>query len=134
MPFVVFTDPALARVGLSEAEARARHKLVRILRFPFAENDLAQAERTPAGLIKVIVTAAAAILGAGVVRTRRRRADRAVVACDRQRARHRRDQVVPPPYPSRAEIARRVAIAFDGPGQTPIRRTGGIIAFLRKFG
>ena len=41
---------------------------------------------------------------------------------------------LPAPYPSRADISRRVAIAFDGFGQTPIRRTGGAFSFLRRSG
>jgi hypothetical protein len=39
----------------------------------------------------------------------------------------------PAPYPSRAEIAHRVAVAFDGPGRAPLRRTGAL-AFLRRSG
>ena len=45
VPSVTFTDPALASVGLTEADARRRYPDIRVLRFPFVENDLAQAER-----------------------------------------------------------------------------------------
>jgi hypothetical protein len=38
-----------------------------------------------------------------------------------------------PPYPSRAEISRRAALSFFGPGLTPPWRQR-IIEFLRKFG
>src|SRR5690606_8925010 len=33
------TDPALAQAGLNEEEARARHGRIRILRWPFPENE-----------------------------------------------------------------------------------------------
>ena len=80
-PFVAFTDPALATVGMDEAAARRRYGArVRVLRFPFAENDRAQIERMPAGMIKVVVGPRGRVLGAGNRRPRGRRDDCAVVA------------------------------------------------------
>ena len=49
IPRVTFTDPEIAHVGLTEAEAVGRKLAIRILRWPFAENDRAQAERKTAG-------------------------------------------------------------------------------------
>src|SRR4029077_8443212 len=43
LPWVTFTDPELAHVGLNEAAARAKGP-IRILRWPLSENDRAQAE------------------------------------------------------------------------------------------
>ena len=46
LPWVTYTDPELAQIGATEAEARRRYgDEVRVLRFPFTENDRAQAER-----------------------------------------------------------------------------------------
>jgi len=67
LPWVTFTDPELAQVGLTEAQARERHGTIRILRWPFAENDRAQTERTPHGFAKVITSRRGRILGAGLV-------------------------------------------------------------------
>ena len=67
VPEVTFTDPGFASVGLFEAAARARHKSVKVLRLPFVENDLSQAERTTAGLIKIVLGKGGRILGAAVV-------------------------------------------------------------------
>jgi pyruvate/2-oxoglutarate dehydrogenase complex dihydrolipoamide dehydrogenase (E3) component len=67
MPRVTFTDPELAVVGLSEEEARAARKRFRILRWPFVENDRAQAERTTEGLVKAVVTPRGHILGCAIV-------------------------------------------------------------------
>ncbi len=67
MPWVTFSDPELAQVGLSEAAARGAGREFRVLRWPFAENDRAQAERATRGLVKAIVTRRGAILGAGIV-------------------------------------------------------------------
>src|SRR5262252_4758753 len=54
VPRVTFTDPELAHVGLTEAEARARGLTIRLLRWPYHENDRAQTERETVGHIKVV--------------------------------------------------------------------------------
>ncbi len=66
-PRVTFTDPELAHVGLSEAEARARHgDAVRVLRWPFADNDRARTEAAAEGLVKLVSTHRGRVLGAGI--------------------------------------------------------------------
>ena len=56
IPRVTYTDPELAQVGLTEAEARAAHgPRVEVVRIPFAGNDRAQAEGRTEGLLKVMV-------------------------------------------------------------------------------
>src|SRR5262249_41270396 len=67
VPRVTFTDPELAHVGLTEAAAKARKHRVRVLRWPYHENDRALAERASRGHIKVIVTRRGRILGATIV-------------------------------------------------------------------
>ncbi|MFN3288066.1 MAG: FAD-dependent oxidoreductase, partial [Sphingomonadaceae bacterium] len=55
LPWATFTDPELAQVGLTEAEAHARHGArVSILRAAFADNDRAVAERADAGFLKLV--------------------------------------------------------------------------------
>ena len=66
LPWVTFTEPELAHVGLSEAEARAKGP-IRILRWPYAENDRARAERRSQGFIKVVTSARGRVLGADIV-------------------------------------------------------------------
>ena len=67
IPWVTYTDPELAHVGLSEAEAQRQNKKVRILRWPYGENDRAIAERHIHGSIKVITDPKGRILGATIV-------------------------------------------------------------------
>ena len=67
VPWVTFTDPELAHVGLNEAQARARHGAIRLLRWPLAENDRAQAERQTEGLVKVVTSRRGRILGASIL-------------------------------------------------------------------
>ncbi|HXT36942.1 MAG TPA: FAD-dependent oxidoreductase [Chloroflexota bacterium] len=56
MPWTTFTDPEVARVGLTEAEARRAHGKVLVLRAEFAHTDRAQAEGQTEGFVKLIVS------------------------------------------------------------------------------
>ena len=67
IPRVTFTDPELAHVGLTEAQARERHGAIRVLRWPYHDNDRAQTERETHGHIKVVTTTKGLILGATIV-------------------------------------------------------------------
>lgn len=68
IPHVTYTDPEVASVGLTEAQARERHgDAVRVLRADFADNDRARAERATTGLVKAVVGKRGRILGAGIV-------------------------------------------------------------------
>lgn len=68
VPWVTFTDPELANVGLNEAAAREKHgDKIKILNFPFADIDRARTERQTKGCIKVITTKGGKILGACIV-------------------------------------------------------------------
>ena len=70
LPSVVFTDPELAQIGLTEAGARRRHRGVRVLREAFADNDRAVAEGAAAGFARIVLAGrrvvGATIVGAGV--------------------------------------------------------------------
>jgi pyruvate/2-oxoglutarate dehydrogenase complex dihydrolipoamide dehydrogenase (E3) component len=56
IPRATYTDPELAQVGLTEAEARALHgAALTVVRAEFAHNDRAQAEGKTQGLAKVMV-------------------------------------------------------------------------------
>jgi pyruvate/2-oxoglutarate dehydrogenase complex dihydrolipoamide dehydrogenase (E3) component len=68
LPQVVFSDPELAQVGMTEAAARARYgDALAILRASFHENGRAQAERLPHGLVKIVTRRNGRILGAAIL-------------------------------------------------------------------
>jgi pyruvate/2-oxoglutarate dehydrogenase complex dihydrolipoamide dehydrogenase (E3) component len=67
VPRVLYTEPELAQVGLKESEALQSHGEVRVLHWTYDHNDRAAAERTPWGMVKVMVDRKGQILGAGVV-------------------------------------------------------------------
>ncbi len=67
MPWATFTDPELAQVGLTEKNAREAYgDKVEIFRWPFADNDRAQAERRTAGLVKLVMAGGMPV-GCGIV-------------------------------------------------------------------
>lgn len=67
VPASIHTDPELATVGLTEAEAQQASSSIQVLRWPMRENDRALVNRSTAGHIKVIADASGKILGAGIV-------------------------------------------------------------------
>jgi len=68
LPWVTYTDPELAQVGLTEAEARERHAGdLTVLRWPFHDNDRAQTERATHGLVKALTRRNGRILGASIL-------------------------------------------------------------------
>lgn len=56
IPWATYTEPELSQVGLSEAAARDKHgDRLEVIRFDYAHNDRAVAERRTTGFIKVMV-------------------------------------------------------------------------------
>lgn len=133
IPWVTYTDPELAHVGLSEAEARKRHGSVEVLRWSYAESDRAQAERRTEGLVKLVVDSRGRILGADIVGAGAGEMISlfALAVSKRMKTSDLRGFV--PPYPTMSEMAKRAATAFSAPAtRNPwVRR---LIAFLRVFG
>ena len=133
VPFVAFTDPALAQVGLSEADARARHRDIRVVRIPYAGNERAEIEHDANGVIKVITTASGSrILGAGVA------------------GGHASELIAPfalaianglglaalsafvPPYPTRSEMVPRLATGDRG-GAASLGATRGVGSLTEEW-
>ena len=66
IPWCTYTDPELARIGLSEAEAAKSGNAFKVYRFGFDEIDRARAEGETEGLAKVITDPKGKILGAAI--------------------------------------------------------------------
>jgi pyruvate/2-oxoglutarate dehydrogenase complex dihydrolipoamide dehydrogenase (E3) component len=133
LPWVTYTDPELAQVGLTEAEARKRGHAVRILRWPYHENDRAQIEHATNGHIKVLTTRQGRILGATIVGREAGELISTFTLAISQRLNIRALAGVMVPYPTLAEIGKRAAMSHFTPGLTsPIVRR--IIGWLRRLG
>lgn len=134
VPRTLYTDPELASVGLSERQARARHgDSVRVTTSPFADNDRARAEGDVRGLIKLVTDRRGAILGVGIVG--RGAGDLihpwAMAMANGTGLRAFTNYV--PPYPTRAEIGRRVAGAWYAPLLFS-ERTRRLVSLLKRIG
>jgi pyruvate/2-oxoglutarate dehydrogenase complex dihydrolipoamide dehydrogenase (E3) component len=55
IPFCMFTDPQLGRVGLNESEARARHTGFRVARMPMAAVLRTRTTSEPRGFMKMLI-------------------------------------------------------------------------------
>lgn len=133
LPWVTYTSPELAHVGMTEARARAESDQIRVLRWSFDEIDRAQAERQTEGMIKVVASKRGRVLGASVV------------------GRHAGDLLQPwilaiaeniglramaahiAPYPTLGEVNKRVAGSYFEP-RLFSPRTRKLVRFLARFG
>jgi pyruvate/2-oxoglutarate dehydrogenase complex dihydrolipoamide dehydrogenase (E3) component len=133
VPRVTYTEPELAQTGLTEAQARARKLKIYILRWPYHDNDRAQAERETHGHIKVITTRKGKILGATIVGAQAGELIAMWTLAIAQGLNIRKLTGIVLPYPTLSEIGKRAAIDYFTPNLTNpwVRR---IIAWLRNFG
>ncbi len=134
IPWVTYTDPELAQVGLAEAAARQSHgNDVRILTAQFADNDRARAERSTDGLIKVVATRRGRILGAGIVGPRAGELIQPWVIAMANGLKLGAMATQIAPYPTLGEISKRAAGAFYTPSLYG-PRVRALVRFLSRFG
>ncbi|HEX9464972.1 MAG TPA: FAD-dependent oxidoreductase [Alphaproteobacteria bacterium] len=134
VPWVTYTDPELANVGRTEAEARKRHgDDIRLARWPFHDNDRAQAERETEGLIKVVADRRGRILGAGIVGPNAGELLLTWSLAIAKRATLRDMAGLIAPYPTLSEVSKRAAGSFYT-SQLFSPRTRRLVRFLARFG
>jgi len=133
IPWVTYTEPELAQTGMTEAQARERGIEVRVLRWPYHDNDRAQTERETRGHIKVITRKSGKILGASIVGAEAGELINTWTLAIARGLNIRAMTEIVLPYPTLSEIGKRAAIDFFTPSLTRpwVRR---IIAWLRIFG
>jgi len=133
IPRVTFTDPELAHVGLTDAQARQRHRAIRVLRWSYHDNDRAQAERETRGHIKVVTDRKGSILGATIVGAAAGEQITAWTLAINLGLNIRAFAEIVVPYPTLSEIGKRAAITYFTPRLTTswVRR---ILNLLRRFG
>ncbi len=134
VPWVTYTSPELANVGLNEAEAKKRHNgSIRIVRWPFHENDRAQAEHQTNGMVKVITTPKGHILGASIVGPGAGELIQTWVLAMTLKKKIGAIAGMIAPYPTYGEANKRAASSFFT--QTLFgERTKKIVKFLSYFG
>lgn len=134
VPWVTYTDPELAHIGLTEAEAKERFgDKVRVLRWEYHENDRAQAERQTNGLVKVVLGKGDKILGASIVGANAGELIQMWVLAISNGLKIGAFRKMISPYPTMSEVNKRAALtAYADVPKKPFVR--GLIGFLKKFG
>ncbi|HEV7260264.1 MAG TPA: NAD(P)/FAD-dependent oxidoreductase [Bosea sp. (in: a-proteobacteria)] len=133
VPRLTQTRPELAGVGLSEDAARAKAGAIRVLRWPYAEGERAQAGRETEGFVKLVTDAKGRLLGVTIVGARAGEliAPWCLALKHGMSAQDMAELVVP--YPALSEVSRRAATSFLAPlAAKPVLRR--LIGFLRRFG
>jgi len=133
LPWVTYTDPELAQVGLTEDAARQRAGEIRVLRWPFAENDRAQAERRTEGFVKALTDKRGRILGCGIVGAHAGELIQPWVLAIQNRLKIGALASYVAPYPTFGEAGKRAAGSFYAP-KLFNARTRAIVRFLARFG
>ncbi len=133
IPRVTYTAPELAAVGLTEAEAKRAHGAIRVLRFPYAENDRAHADAETDGLVKVVATARGVVVGAGIVGAHAGELIQTWILPIARRMPIKRVAGLILPYPTLGEINKRAAASYYAPALFG-PRTRRIVRFLARFG
>jgi pyruvate/2-oxoglutarate dehydrogenase complex dihydrolipoamide dehydrogenase (E3) component len=131
---VTYTEPELAQVGLTEAQARAAHgDDVVILRWPFHENDRAQTERETGGLLKAVTTRKGRILGASILGAHAGELLQVWALAIGQGLNIKALAGMVVPYPTLGEVSKRAAGSFFTP-KLFSPRTQGLVRLLAKLG
>ena len=132
VPWVTYTDPELAHVGLSEAAAKDRGLAVTTARFDFAENDRARAERATEGFIKAVIGKKGKILGATIVG---RHAGELILpwVLAVQKGLKAADMAgIIAPYPTLGEVSKRAAGAYYTPALFS-DRTKRVVGLMQRL-
>ena len=115
IPRATYTDPELAHVGLTEAEARAAHgAALTVVRAEFHHNDRAQAEAKAKGLIKVMVVKGRPV-GASIVGAQAGELVGLWALAISAKLKMSAIAGMVAPYPSLGEVSKRAAGAYFAP-------------------
>lgn len=133
IPRVTYTDPEIAQVGLTEAQAMEAHgDKVEVLRFEFAENDRARTERITTGLIKVMVLKGKPI-GASIVGAQAGELIQTWALVIANNLKIGAVAAMVSPYPTLGEINKRVAGQYYTPRLFESKRVKRIVRFIQRF-
>jgi pyruvate/2-oxoglutarate dehydrogenase complex dihydrolipoamide dehydrogenase (E3) component len=133
LPWVTYTDPELAQLGLTEAAARAAGEDVRVLQWPFSENDRAHTERDTEGRVKVVLRRNGRVLGASILGAGAGDLILPWALAISQKLKIGALANLVVPYPTRSEASKRAAGCYYTPTLfSP--RTRRLVRFLARFG
>jgi pyruvate/2-oxoglutarate dehydrogenase complex dihydrolipoamide dehydrogenase (E3) component len=133
VPWVTYSDPELAQVGLTEQAAREANAEVVVEHQPFTGNDRARAERHDGGFLKIIADRRGRVLGVTIVGVQAGEllAPWTLAVARKMKLSAMAGAILP--YPTLSELGKRAAGQFYAARlfSPPVRR---LVRILRWFG
>ena len=133
IPWATYTQPELAQVGLTEAQAKKEHGMnLEVVRFHFSHNDRAIAERKTKGLIKVMVVKGRPV-GASIAGEQAGELINlwALVIANKMKMSQVAAMVAP--YPTIGELNKRAAGAYFSPRLFESDTVKKVVGFVQKW-
>ncbi|MDW3116634.1 MAG: FAD-dependent oxidoreductase [Roseovarius pacificus] len=133
IPWVTYTAPELAQIGLTEAQAREAHgDKIEIVRFPYSQIDRAIAERQTTGLIKVMVLRGRPV-GVSIAGAQAGELINlwALAQANGLKMKHVANMVAP--YPTMGELSKRVAGAYFSPRLFDNSKVKTIVGLVQRW-
>lgn len=133
IPWVTYTDPELAQVGLTEAAARERFgRAVEVARFTYAQNDRAIATQSTVGFIKVVIVKGRPV-GATIVGAEAGEQIGLWALALANRLKMSQVAAMIAPYPTMAEISKRAAGAYFSPRLFDSARVKRVVGLVQRW-
>ncbi len=134
VPWVTYSDPELAQVGLTENVATDKwgEASIRIIHLPFADIDRAIAERRSEGMLKIIVHRNGRILGASILAPNAGEMILAWVLAISSRQKIKQMASIIAPYPTYGDVSKKAASQFFTE-KLFSQRTRRIVQFLLRW-
>jgi pyruvate/2-oxoglutarate dehydrogenase complex dihydrolipoamide dehydrogenase (E3) component len=133
IPWATYTDPELAQVGLTEAEAKEAHGIkLEVVRFHYAHNDRAIAERKTKGFIKLMVVKGRPV-GASIVGYQAGELINLWALALANRMKMSQIAAMVAPYPTIGEVNKRAAGAYFSPRIFESDLVKRVVGFVQRY-
>jgi pyruvate/2-oxoglutarate dehydrogenase complex dihydrolipoamide dehydrogenase (E3) component len=133
IPWATYTDPELAQVGLTQAQAKKKHgNTLEVVRFPYSHNDRAIAERKTKGFIKVMVVKGRPV-GASIVGYQAGELINFWALALANNMKMSQVAAMVAPYPTIGEINKRAAGAYYSPRLFESDVVKKVVRFVQRY-
>jgi pyruvate/2-oxoglutarate dehydrogenase complex dihydrolipoamide dehydrogenase (E3) component len=133
IPWATYTDPELAQVGLTEAEAQKAHgAALTVIRQEFHHNDRAQTQGDAQGLLKVMVVKGRPV-GASIAGPQAGELIGLWALAIANRLKMGQIAGMVAPYPTLGEISKRAAGAYFAPRLFDSPRVKQIVGLVQRW-
>ncbi|MEN8840408.1 MAG: FAD-dependent oxidoreductase [Octadecabacter sp.] len=133
IPWATYTDPELAQVGLTEAQAKEKFgERLEVVRFPYHENDRAIAEGKTTGLIKVMIVKGKPV-GASIAGAMAGELISMWAMAIANKMKMSQIAATVLPYPTVSEINKRAAGAYFTPRLFESSKVKAIVGFVQRW-